>query len=139
MFTPYIISKEHIEPHISELEERKKIKQQKKNKKCYEKQDTSATTASDLSAISAKSLFTPYIVSKEHTESRVDELEEKRAQKRKNKSSTKKRGAALGVTNVSSIPKQTRFAPYITSNRHVAASMKKSTEGKPQAEDRALA
>jgi len=119
MFTPYIISKEHVEPRISELGERKKSRQQNKIKKCYQRQETDLTTASDLSAISSTTLFTPYIVSKEHTQPIMAELEEERAQRRSKR--TKK--PAPRLMNASSVPKQTRFAPYITSNRHVAASL----------------
>ena len=122
MFTPYIISKELVAPRISEIDERNKARKEKKINKCYRRQMTDLTTASDLTAISAAASFTPYIVSKEHTEPIKAELEEDREQRKRKNAKKQQRRRSSGIMK-EDIPKQAKFVPYITSNRHVAASL----------------
>jgi hypothetical protein len=127
MFAPYIISKIHTEPRKAELEERERIQWQVKNGKRRESQGTAVSSSLSEQSNNAP-IFTPLIVSKNHTEPRKEERKRIQKQKRikNNKKIYVKQGtdlSALTVESTASSVTATSFTPYLQSKGHVAASI----------------
>jgi hypothetical protein len=117
MFTPYIISKEHVAAHSVKRKEQKRNKQTKAS---FVRSETFVSTMSDDSAASVGVRFTPYILSKWHLA--ACSFEPKERETIKEIRTYKRRGTDVSImSDRSAASVGAKFTPYIISKRHVAA------------------